>query len=128
MDEKDYYGNITAYYTAHNDGRSIAWEAKITKKDSILYTALKPHQEEKLLKAERAYGEKIADVGYAQKPFDGWVLVGAKAVVIVIFYKERKTIVVEIPIRAWVDECYDNGGRKSLTKERALEIGTVIHI
>lgn len=121
MTESSYYAKITAYYTA-NATNNIAWEAKFSRTSRIPFSCLPAHQEEFLLKAERVLGGKIPDVGIAKKFFDGYVLYKATSLFIAIYYLPRETEIYEIPIRSFLKEKYDSG-EKSLTKERAREIG-----
>lgn len=124
MTEKSYYAKLDRYYLAYGlrEGRSITWEAKFSRTHRIPFKALAAHQEEKLLKSMRAYGQKIADAGIMQKPFDGYVVVNAEAFFVAIYFLPRHTEVYEIHIRNFVDEKY-RSTEKSLTKERAAEIG-----
>jgi hypothetical protein len=126
MVEKDYYNSINKYYTA-NATNSIAWEAKITKSNTMNFSCLAPHQEESLLVAERSFGYKIPDSGISKKGFDGFVLYRATALFIAIYYIPHKTEIYEIPIRAFLKEKYESG-KKSLSKERAREIGKVLSL
>lgn len=121
MTESSYYAKITAYYTATITNTTV-WEAKFSRTDRISFKHLAAHQEEKLLKAERVYGEKIADTGVLRKPFDGWIVYRATALFIAIYFSPRQTEIYEIPIRAFLKEKYESG-QKSLTKKRASEIG-----
>lgn len=129
MKESSYYAKLTRYYTeyAKKIERSISWEAKFSRSHRISFTALQSHQEEKLIKSMRAYGEKIADAGIMRKPFDGWVLFNAEAYFIAIYFLPRETEIYEIHIRNFVDEKYRNT-EKSLTKERAAKIGKRIYL
>lgn len=129
MTEKSYYADLTKYYISHAKEieKSIAWEAKFTRTNRLNFKCLSDHQEEKLLKAENAYGEKIADSGLMKKPFDGYVLYKARSFFIAIYFLPRQTEVYEIPIRDFLKEKYA-GKEKSLTKERASEIGRRIFI
>lgn len=129
MQEKDYYAELNKYYTKHAKEieKSIAWEAKFTRTNRLNFKCLAEHQEEKLLKAEMAYGEKIADAGLMKKPFDGYVLYKARSFFIAIYFLPRQTEVYEIPIRDFLKEKYA-GKEKSLTKDRASEIGRRIFI
>lgn len=129
MTEKSYYSKLTKYYIAYskNIQRSISWEAKFSRSNRISFTALQPHQEEKLLLSQSAYGEKIADAGIMRKPFDGWVLFNAEAYFIAIYFLPRETEIYEINIRNFVDEKYGSD-EKSLTKERSAQIGKRIYI
>lgn len=121
MIESSYYPAITRYYETHTRV-CVAWEAKFSRTGRIPFSALAQHQERFLLKATAAHGFKLADTGIGQKPYDGYVLYGAHAVVIAIYYAPRAAEVYEIPIRAWIEEAYTSK-EKSLTKRRAAELG-----
>lgn len=129
MKEKSYYTDLNKFYVARARflQRSVVWEAKFTRTDSIPFSDLQPHQEEKMLEAERVYGYKIADIGRIKKPFDGIAVYGAAAFVVVIFYKPNATAIYEIDIRTFIHE-REHSKRKSLTHERARDIGTWIRI
>ena len=129
MTEKSYYADLTKYYILNSIRieNSIAWEAKFTRTNRINFNCLAPHQEEKLLAAERAYGEKLADVGIIKKPFDGWVLYKASSFFVAIYFLPRHTEIYEIHIRTFLREKY-NSIDKSLTKIKASEIGQRIFL
>lgn len=126
MRESSYYSAITKYYatTATNN---IAWEAKFVRTNRIPFSCLPQHQEEFLLAAERVLSGKIPDVGFSKKWFDGLVLYKATSLFIAIYYAPRATEIYEIPIRAFLHEKY-HSKEKSLTKERAAEIGKRIYL
>lgn len=124
MRESSYYAKINKYYTK-NARTTIAWEAKFTKGSSIPFSDLQPHQEEKLLEAERVLAHKEPDVGIHKKSFDGYVLFHACSYFIAIFYKPGGTVLYEIPIRDFIKEKYSSD-RKSLTQDRARELASAI--
>lgn len=130
MKEKDFYTLIGGYYAreALRVKRTIVWEAKITKTDSLPYSCLLPHQEDKMLEAERSLNYKIPDVGIGRKPCDGITVYGAYPVIVAIFYKPRATEIFEIPLRVFIANRHYAHGRKSLTLERARVIGTPIYL
>lgn len=68
---------------------------------------------------------KIPDAGW-QNPFDSFILSGSDAIIVVMFRcKERgQKEFVMIDIEAWLQE-RKTSERKSLTEERAKEIGNV---
>ena len=105
----------------------MAVEAKITKTGRLPFSCLMDHQEEALLKAEKCLASKEYDVGLHRKNFDITILYKARAVLIAIFYKPGDARIFEIPIRAFLKEKYESG-QKSLTKERAAEIGRIIYL
>lgn len=129
MIERNYYAKINKYYVKNikKYNNSIAWESKFTRNNRIRFDSLAGHQETHLLEAERCFAQKIADVGISLKPFDGFVLYEALVFFISIFYTPKKTEIYEIPIREFLKEKYTSG-TKSLTKEKAKEIGNLIHI
>ncbi len=122
MKESSYYAAITNHYVK-NTFVTVAWEAKFTRTDRLSFDALAVHQEYALLEATKVHGFKIPDSGIGQKPYDGFVLYNALAVVIAIYYKPKEVEVYEINIRDFVSEKYTSK-EKSLTKKRAAEIGT----
>lgn len=129
MTEKSYYSDLTKYYTARalELKKSITWEAKFSRTHRISFTALQSHQERDLIKSMRVFGAKIPDAGVMQKPFDGYVLFNAEAYFIAIYFLPRETEIYEIHIRNFVDEKY-RSNEKSLTKERAAQIGRRIYL
>lgn len=125
MTESSYYADLTKYYAeeALRIKKSITWEAKFTRTSYLNFKCLPYHQEEFLLQSERSFGYKIPDTGIAKKPFDGLAIFDAHAVFVAIYFVPRKTEIYEIPIRDFLTEKYKSGN-KSLTKERAAQIGT----
>lgn len=129
MTEKSYYAKINKYYLANikEYNNNIVWEAKFTRSNIIAFKSLANHQEESLLKAERMFAHKLADVGIALKPFDGFILYKAEVFFIAIYFSTKGTQVIEIPIRSLLSEKY-RSGKKSMNKARALELGKIINI
>lgn len=130
MRESSYYADLGRYYAkrALAIKNNIAWEAKITKTNTLLFTALAVHQERDLLKAKRgALAHKIADNGRLKKPCDGLVLYKALSVVVAIFWKPGEEEIYEIDIWDWVNEAYSSE-EKSITRERAAKIGKRIYL
>lgn len=126
MNEKDYYPKIKKYYT-QNATQSMAIEVKITKTKSLPFSCLPAHQEEKLLESERAFAEKIADVGVLKKPYDIMLVHRAKAILVVIFYEPRKSRVYELNIRDFI-HMRETMGKKSATEEEIAMTGILIDI
>lgn len=126
MTEKSFYPAIGKHYTK-TATMTTPWEAKFTRSNYINFNALPPHQEEKLLQSERSLNYKIPDAGIGQKPFDGICMVKARPVFVAIYYKPRETEVYEIPIRTFLKEKYQSG-KKSLSLERAREIGNLLEL
>lgn len=126
MIESSYYADLTKYYE-RTTTCSVAWESKFSRNHRIPFSDLPAHQEKFLLKAEESYGFKIPDNGRGQKPFDGFVLHKAISLFIAIYFLPRQTEIYEIPIRVFLNEKYTSI-EKSLTKQRASEIGKRIYI
>ena len=63
MQEKSYYNPITKYYDKQPSEKSIVWEAKFTRTNTINFNCLPPHQEQFLLQAQTSFGFKIPDAG-----------------------------------------------------------------
>ena len=110
---------------------TTAWELKIVKLKSMPFDAVKEHQVKALLDA-RFCGlyHKINDAPWGgkmrfttPKPFDCFNIAEAEAYVVIWFYHPRqKKEMIWIDINDFVDE-KDTSKRKSLTEERAKEIG-----
>ena len=126
MLEKSYYRDITKYYE-RTTKTTVVWEAKFTRSQRLPFDALAPHQEANLLQSEIVHGHKLPDSGIGIKPYDGYVVYHATAVVLAIYYLPGETEIYEIPIREFVREKYEST-EKSLTKERASIIGKRIYL
>ncbi len=103
---------------------SFAFEAKICKGPSLPFDSVKEHQANSLYRVKHGYFNfKIPDVGYDQKPFDGFQMVMQPAYVVIFWYQKRgdKRMTL-IDIDQWMEEI-QNSERKSLTYERSCEIG-----
>lgn len=116
---------------------SVAYELKLTKTNSILFSAVKEHQVEGLMAVKHSFlYHKISDAPIfggmksrftKPKPFDCFVLSG-QAYVCIMFYKpRRKKEFIMIDIDDWLKEV-KTSTRKSLTEERAKQIGRVINL
>lgn len=117
------------------DSGSAGFELKICKGTSMPFDSVKPHQIQGL--KEVKYGflfHKISDAPIfggmksrftKPKPFDCFVLSG-QAYVCIMFYKPRqKKEFIMIEVTDYEMEMLSST-RKSLTEDRAKEIGTVI--
>jgi penicillin-binding protein-related factor A (putative recombinase) len=97
----------------HWDGGSAAFELKRTTSDSLPTKSIAPHQ---LVALNQAFDDtlyhKIADVGYAKKPFDCFVLQQSLAYIVIAFGK-RLTDFHIIPIKVWEENTQK---RTSVTK------------
>lgn len=118
--------------------KTAAFELKLVKlhkRKSLPHSDVKPHQVEGLLKAKHeGLFHKISDAPIfpgqrtrftKPKPFDCLVVKG-DAYVVICFYEPRKTKeFVAIDIDDWVREVAESP-RKSITHDRAKEIGTLL--
>lgn len=112
---------------------SAVFELKICKGSSLPFNAVKNHQ---ILALQQANStglyHKLTDQPWItdrpnpftlQKPFDCFFLMNVKAYVVIWFYKPRKTKkFIFITIEDYIYESI-NSTRKSLTEDRAKEIG-----
>jgi len=111
-------------YAKARIGESFAFEAKICKEKSLPFSAVQDHQERNLhIVKHGVFNYKIADVGYEQKPWDGFQLTHLPAYVVIFWYQKRgdRRITI-IDIDMWLEE-RKTSDRKSLTYERSCELG-----
>jgi len=101
-----------------------AAELKFCKKKSLPYSQIAPHQIRALHLAKHGtLYYKISDTGYDSKPFDCFILSGVPAFLYVMFHVGRGTShFYGIDIDVLMNEI-NSSDRKSLTEERAREIG-----
>lgn len=124
MKEKDFQTKFSKWLRYNHDG-SGAFELKITKTNSIGYVKLEEHQKEALLHVKHSrMVYKIPDDTRGSKPFDCFKMSSLPAFVVIYFYTHGEKTFYMIDIDVWVKE-EEISKRKSLTKERAEEIGTV---
>lgn len=100
------------------------FELKIAKGKSLPFDAVKDHQITALVHASSNYiVYKIPDDAIGQKPFDSFMLMDVPAYVVVMYQaKNPEGEFFMISIDTWVGEA-SRAKRKSLTEERAREIG-----
>lgn len=134
MVESDMQTLFRKHLEKHPPDEPEIYELKICKDNKPLpFDRLLPHQREALLGAQGAgYFHKLTDPPvYAgmktrfnkTRPFDCMYLVNVNAYVIVWWYEPRQTkVFIKIPILKFVEE-KELSTRKSLTQQRALEIG-----
>jgi hypothetical protein len=108
--------------------KTFSFEAKICKGHSLPFNAVKEHQENSLyLTKHGAFFHKLADSGH-QMPLDGVFLYKEDAFVVIFWYQKpgdkRMTI---IDIDAWLEE-KDKSVRRSITFDRACEIGRLFNL
>lgn len=127
--EKDFQTDFNKWLK-HVYRQSGAFELKVSPTDSLPFEAVKEHQENALFLSEHgSIVYKIPDDSMQQKPFDCFQLVGVPGHVVVMFNsKERgQKEFFMIPVQDWLQE-KQNSVRRSLTVDRAREIGTVCHL
>lgn len=138
MVEKDMYPLMKKYVQAHLPETTEVYELKICKGTSLPFNALAPHQEEALLKAyQGGFYYRIADIPWGRdssfrftppKPFDSIAIVRVQSFVVVWFYHPgQKKVFIKIPIETFIKE-RETSTRKSLTEDRAKEIGEQMFI
>ena len=105
-----------------------AWEIKRTKTNSIAFSSFAVHQITALFKAKlQRLHVKIRDVGVFKKEFDGITLEKSPAWCICCYPDDNRKgyVAYAIDVGVWHKE-RQTCGRKSLTKERANELGEEI--
>lgn len=123
MKEKDFQLKFTRWLHYRYPANGV-FELKICKGTSLPFDAVQPHQVAALVAAQSTGIEyKIPDDTRGTKPFDCFRL-KAPAFVVVQFYSPGSKEFVMIDIDVWINES-ETSDRKSLTPERALQIGTV---
>lgn len=115
MQEKDFQTKFSTWWKYNKIYESF--ELKITKKSSLPFSRLEPHQ---LHWLKFGGGYKIPDVGFDQKPCD-FITGKPGGYVAVQFYKRGVKHFYIIHIDAW-EKCEKTCGRKSLTEDMAKEI------
>lgn len=111
-------------YAKARINKSFVFEAKICKEPSLPFAAVKDHQETALYRVKHGvFNYKISDIGFDQKPFDGFQYFMTDAYVVIFWYQQRNDRrMTIIPIDEWMRE-KELSNRKSLTYERSCEIG-----
>ncbi len=100
---------------------SAVFELKASKSNSLPFNSLKEHQANALYACKNnKIVWKIPDAGF-QNPFDSFVLKEVHAYVVVMFNTKSDDFYM-IPIENWTKEA-ESSERKSITKEKAQEIG-----
>ena len=119
---------ITAELMAEDRLPIGAWEVKRTTTNALPFAAFATHQIESLFRTKlQRLNVKIRDAGVFKKPFDGLTLEKSPAWCICCYPdKNRKGYMAyAIDIEMWFKERH-TCGRKSITKERADEIGMAL--
>ena len=119
---------ITAILEKENRLPVGCWEVKRTTGNSIPFSSFANHQIESLMKAKhQRLNVKIRDVGRHLKNFDGMTFEKSPAwcVCCYPFNNKQGFIAYSIDIDVWYNE-RRTSGKKSLSLERAKELGTLI--
>lgn len=119
---------ITAELMAANRLPPISWEVKRTVGKSIPFSSFADHQITNLMKSKhQRLNIKIKDVGVARKEFDGLTLEKVPSWCVCCYPADNRDgyNCYAIDIDDWYQE-RRTCGRKSLTEERASELGTHI--
>lgn len=120
--EKDFQTEFNKWVKYRTDG-TAAFELKLSRTGSLSFDAVVEHQLNALLNARNnKVIHKIPDLGM-QNPFDSFVLDNVSAFVVVMYRSNRKEFIM-IDVKKWDQERLLSQ-RKSLTEERAKEIGIV---
>ncbi len=126
------------YVSKNPPKETEVYELKIERDGRLPFDAVKPHQIEGLLKAqEGSLFHKISDsliwipngrrFPYP-KPFDCMCFAGAKAFVVVWFYRPReKKVFIKIPIKRFLT-LKNMSDKRSFTEQEAKEIGEQLFI
>ena len=133
MTEKEMQTLFGKHIQSNPPSQTEVYELKICKNTSLPFGDLKEHQIKALSDAESNFCyHRITDQPWIKdrpwtytikKPFDCFILVKAKAFVVLWFYKPRQSrVFIKIPIGAFLQE-KEISKRKSITERRALEIG-----
>lgn len=104
--------------------KTFAFEAKISKKPSLPFVAVKDHQENALYFVKHGvFYYKISDSGLGEKPFDGFFMAREDAFIVIFWYEKRgdKRFSM-IAIDDWL-AYKEKADRKSITYPTACKIG-----
>lgn len=108
---------------------TFAFEAKICKKPSLPFSAVKPHQERALKQvADNVFAFKISDAGFIENPFDGIFMTGEKAYIVIFWYQyrgDKRFVMIDIDV--WL-EYKENCKRKSITYGEACRVGHALSL
>lgn len=109
-------------------GPSAGFELKFTKKNSVPFTEFTRQEQQipstRACKSSRGCYHKISDDSRGRKPFDCFVIKDAKGYFVIMYHQGRGSKeFIMIDVDDLVAEM-EIATRKSLTLERAREIGT----
>jgi len=126
--EKDFQIKFTRWLRHKYVSGSAAFELKITHGGHALpFNAVKDHQIAALMAAKHGnLPFKIPDDSRGEKPFDCFILSSVDAYVVIQYYIRGCNEFIMIDVDDFVSERESSSFRKSLTQERAKQIGLVI--
>lgn len=129
--EADFQTPFTRWlkYTDLFPSGKLVYELKFTKENSLPFNAVMQHQLAALYTAKHGrLPYKIADVGIARKPCDGFMVAGSDAFIGIMYYVTRgckEFFLVDIDV--FLNEM-ETSKRRSLTIDRAREIGITCYL
>lgn len=136
MKESNFQTLFSKYLMQGNHVNAV-FELKLIKGNSIPFSSVKKHQVDGLLNAVQGMYYKISDSPIfpgmktrftSKKPFDCMYIKPDQSYVVIDFYLGRaKHNVIMIRLMSWIQEGAKSE-RKSLTLERAEQIGTRVNL
>jgi len=127
MTEADFQTKFNLW-AKYNITQTSAFELKLEKGKSMPFSNVQDHQMLALKLAKHGkLVHKIADVGVLQKPFDCFILMGVPAYFVIMFWTPREKNFYMIDVDVFENESR-NSERRSLTPQRAEEIGILCHL
>lgn len=106
----------------YNFHDTACFELKVARFGYLPFDAVSEHQLQNLKNSKhRKCIYKIPDDSAGQKPFDAFVLSGVQAFVVVQYIEDSRVFYI-IDVDKFAEEA-EKSSRKSLTRERASEIG-----
>ena len=121
--------NLFMKWSRARFNETFAFEAKICKKSSLPFIAVKPHQESALkVVKDSCFNHKIADTSLSPLPFDGFQMVKQPAYVVIFWCNvSRETLLTMIDIDTWLRIKQDpTNKRKSITRAQAIDLAVVV--
>lgn len=121
MKESDFQTKFNRWLKYRFNGSAV-FELKLARGDSLLFSAVKDHQEQALLLVKHSkIVYKIPDDTQQQKPFDCLAFEGLPAYVVIMYDFDRTTFYL-IDIDKWIKEKRISV-KRSLHESRAAKIG-----
>lgn len=124
--EKDFQTKFNRWLK-YNWNNTSAFELKIVKTKSMPFNVVKNHQLDGLKLVGSKFIYKIADDSQGIKPFDCFTITEASAYIVIMFYKRGQKEFIMIEVSNFIKE-KNISKRKSLTEERAKQIGIINYL